>query len=238
MLTVQELRVVVYRGVVLDTIDDDGRKHDERGRFARKDGGVADAPVGGKDWRKVKPVLLKLSGWVGTRAKLREQAVNWYRSNLQGHAVANDDMGVQVQFSAEGRGVAFATSGNLRDGWRAEMVKALPDLVKRAVKIGDALPDDDRRNDTKRFHTLAAPLEIEGKVWVAKITVREALRDHPGKHHKFYDITALEIKDAPVLSGAVLPANGERPLHPTGTEASSQSVGERRAHDKGHDNGD
>jgi hypothetical protein len=181
---------------------------------------------------------LKLDGWAGARAKRRELAVNWYRSNLQGRALTNDDMGVQVQFSAEGRGVAFATSGNLRDGWRAEMVKALPDLVKSAVKTGDAPPEEDRKDDTRRFPTLAAPLEIEGKTWMAKITVREALRDHPGKHHKFYVITALEIKDAPVLSGAVLPADGGKPLHPTGTGASGRIVGARGAHDKGHGDGD
>jgi len=38
MLTEQEWRAVVYRGVALDTVDHNGREHDKRGLFAEQGG--------------------------------------------------------------------------------------------------------------------------------------------------------------------------------------------------------
>ena len=172
--------------------------------------------------RRIQPVRLDLQGWDGSRAQLRELASGWYSENLQGKSFPNDDMGVDVQFSSEGKGVAFNTSGNLREGWRAEMVKALPELVKRAVKVDENAPDARRTRDTKAFHTLVAPLSVNGKVLAAKITLREALMG-PDQRHKFYDIAALEIEDGSVLSGLKGSDQGQNPL-PTGTEPSRATV--------------
>ena len=173
----------------------------------------------------IEPVLLRLEGWSGSRAQLRDLACAWYGKNLQGRPFRNDDMGVHVQFSAEGKAVAFNTSGNLRSGWRAEMVRALPDLVKRAVKIDESGPDERRAHDTKAFHTLVAPLWVNGKMLAAKITLRESIHDFPGHHHKFYDLAALEMEkeNGPEMFGAVagVPAN---PLRPTGSEPLPASV--------------
>ncbi|MDR0273883.1 MAG: hypothetical protein LBI48_00765 [Burkholderiaceae bacterium] len=174
--------------------------------------------------RTIEPVSLSLQGWDGTRSQLRELATGWYSRELQGRSVHNDDMNVDVHFTSEGKNTAFATSGNLRDGWRSEMVRALPDLVKRAVKVGDSMPDKRRQNDTKAFHTLVAPLNVGDRLLSAKITLREALQDFPGKHHKFYDIAALEIDDGPGLSGAATSGNSADPLHPTGSRPSHISV--------------
>ena len=178
--------------------------------------------------KAIKPVLLHLEGWNGARAQLRALAVAWYSANLQGRSFPNDDMGVHVQFASEGKNVAFSTSGNLRDGWRAEMVRALPELIKRAVKVAQSLPDDRRIRDTRMFHTLVAPLSVSGKVFVEKITLRETRLDHPGNKHKFYDIAALEIKDSPVLSGLRGCDQSRNPL-PTGTGLSEISVSDLAA---------
>jgi len=173
----------------------------------------------------ISPVVLNVEGWSGGQAQLRELATNWYAANLQGKSFHNDDMNVDVGFSSEGKRAAFSTSGNLRMGWRAEMVKAMPELIKRAVKLGESSPDSRRVHDTKVFHTLVAPLSVNGKTLAAKITVREALLDPNGKPHKFYDIAALEIENGPVMSG-VAPDVSTGPVHPTGTEPSEISVAE------------
>ncbi|THJ36166.1 PLxRFG domain-containing protein [Lampropedia aestuarii] len=173
--------------------------------------------------RTLEPVKLALEGWDGSQKQLRELAGAWYNTNLQGKAFANDDMGVQIQFSSEGRNTAFATSGNLRDGWRTEIVKALPDLIKNAVKVQESAPDERKAHKTRMMHTLVAPLEVGGKVYAAKITVREALLDPNGIPHKFYDVTALQIENGPEMFG-VAPDVSTGPVHPTGSGPSGVSV--------------
>ena len=188
----------------------------------RKQGARTGAAANMVSERTVEPVVLTLHGWDGTRAQLRDLASTWYSTKLQGKTFPNDDMGVDVLFSSEGKGVAFNTSGNLRVGWRAEMVKALPELLKRAVKVWEKAPDSRRTEDTAAFHTLVAPLQVNGKTLAAKITLREALKG-PEPRHKFYDIAALEIEDGSVLSGLKGSNQGQSPL-PTGTEPSAVSV--------------
>lgn len=186
-------------------------------------GAKSDANMAGD--QAIEPVKLGLQGWEGSQKQLRELAGAWYNSNLQGESFLNDDMGVRVQFSSEGRNTAFATSGNLRAGWRAEMVKALPDLIKRAVKVSESLPDERKAHKTRMMHTLVAPLSIGGKTYAAKITLREALRDPNGTPHKFYDIAALEIENGPEMFG-VASSVATGPVHPTGSGPLAVSVSE------------
>jgi hypothetical protein len=133
-------------------------------------------------------------------------------------------MNVEVAFASEGRGVAFQTSGNTRTGWKAEMVKALPELAQRAVKVGETLPDARRVGDTRMFHTLVAPIEVNGRVYTAKITLRESLPKDPGIRHKFYDVAALEIDNGVAVSG--LPSESTERIHPTPTTPLPVSVGD------------
>ncbi|GHU15273.1 hypothetical protein AGMMS50225_28430 [Betaproteobacteria bacterium] len=173
--------------------------------------------------KMIEPVSLNLEGWNGSMTELRKLAKDWYSQNLQGKSFPNDDMGVDVGFGSEGKGTAFHTSGNTRTGWKAEMVKVLPGLVKRAVKIGEASPDERRTNDTRMFHTLVAPLAVNGRIVTAKITLREA-RNGPDPTHKFYDIAALEIENGPEVPG-LKGTRRESPL-PAPSEPLSVSVGQ------------
>lgn len=177
--------------------------------FARGDGvgGGVDAgdrrfSFAGKMDSAIEVVDLRLDGWAGNKEQLRALAQGWYSANLQGkEPVFNRDMGVSVVFTSEGKGTAFATSGNLRSGWKAEMVKALPQLVARAVKVAESAPDERRTRDTRMFHTLVAPLSVNGTIYSAKITLREALEQVASPAHKFYDIAALEIDNGPEVYG-------------------------------------
>jgi len=208
----------------------------ERGRGEVRRGSAPPAYSLSSGGRRIQPVALSLEGWDGSQAQLRALAGGWYGDNLQGKSFRNDDMGVDVQFSSEGKRTAFATSGNLRMGWRAEMVKALPDLVKRAVKVDESAPDARRAHDTKAFHTLVAPLAVNGQVLAAKITLRESLHDFPDKRHKFYDIAAVEIENGPEMSGAV-PDIAAGPLRPTGSEPSGVTVAQLAQSIKSRDSG-
>lgn len=117
-------------------------------------------------------------------------------------------------FTAEGKAVAFAPSGNTRAGWKAEMVRVLRTLVKRAVKVQQTVPTDHHADKTRAFHTLLAPLAVNGRVYTAKITLREALSDPNARPHKFYDIAALEMENGPEVSG-VASSLSQGPVQPT-----------------------
>jgi hypothetical protein len=176
--------------------------------------------------RTIEPVRLNLEGWNGSMTELKKLAMAEY-AKLQGKSFHNDDMNVDVAFTSEGKGVAFQTSGNTRAGWRAEMVRVLPKLVRRAVKIGEAKPDARRAGDTRMFHTLVAPLAVNNRVYSAKITLRESLPKDVGVRHKFYDIAALEIGNDVAVSG--LPSENTERIHPTPTTPSPVSVGDLAA---------
>jgi hypothetical protein len=177
----------------------------------------------------IAPVRLTLEGWTGSVTELKNLAMAEY-AKLQGQRFRNNDMNVEVLFNAEGGREAFRTSGNARTGWKAEMVKVLPELVQRAVKVGETLPDARRTRDTRMFHTLVAPLAVNGRVYTTKITLREALPKDTGTRHKFYDITTLEIDNGPNVPGTQREPHGLRgnqnsPL-PAPSEPSPVSVGD------------
>jgi hypothetical protein len=174
------------------------------------------------DWERlaktIEPVTLVLEGWTGSKEDLRLLAQGWYSKNLQGKPpTINEDMGVPVMFTSEGKSTAFATSGNLRTGWKSEMVRALPELVQRAIKVQEVAPDERRLRDTRMFHTLVAPLSVAGKTYSAKITIREALERVASAPHKFYDIAALEINNGPEVYGLKDSEQVQNPL-PTPSE--------------------
>jgi hypothetical protein len=141
------------------------------------------------DWvhlaKHIQPVVLHLQGWSGSKHELGMLARNFYSDELQGKTAHNEEMNAEILFSSEGKGTAFATSGNIRAAWKSEMVKALRPLIERAAKVTENEPDARRKHDTKAFHTLVSPLSVNGKVYSAKITVRESLMSPDGKHHKF-----------------------------------------------------
>ncbi|MDR3352267.1 MAG: hypothetical protein LBO00_04500 [Zoogloeaceae bacterium] len=157
----------------------------------------------------IAPVRLNLEGWTGSVTELKNLAMAEY-AKLQGRRFHNNDMNVEVLFNAEGGREAFRTSGNARTGWKAEMVKVLPELVRRAVKIDENLPDARRTKDTRMFYTLVAPLAVNGRVYTTKITLREALPKDTGTRHKFYDIAALGIENGPDVPGTKREPHGLR----------------------------
>lgn len=121
-------------------------------------------------------------------------------------------MKVDVKFSSEGKGEAYGTSKNSRSSVRAEMVKALKSLVQNAVKISYALPDERRTKDTVKFHTLVAPLIVNGELNAVKVTLREALNVPDGMPHKFNYVTSIEIGSDALIYGLKDDGINQNPL--------------------------
>ena len=171
------------------------------------------------------PVNLRLEGWSGSASELSALARDVYSRELQGTTVHNGSLAADVAFSSEGKGEAFGARGKLRSPVRAEMVKVLRELVGNAVKVAESAPAKGRAADSKAFHTLVAPLLVNGQMHAVRVTVREALQVPQGQaSHKFYDVTSVQMERSPGVHGFDDAAsNASRPAP---SEASGISVSE------------
>lgn len=105
----------------------------------------------------------------------------------------------RVRFAAEGRGEAFS---GIKQPIDAQVVQALSRLVRRAIWIHQEEPDLRRQRNTRAFHTLVAPLQAHGALYVVKLTLREALTGPDGvSPFKFYDVAILKEKIGPIGHG-------------------------------------
>lgn len=168
---------------------------------------------------RIEPVNMRLEGWHGSASELSAMAREVYSHELQGEHVDNASLGHPIVFSSEGKGEAFGARGKMRNPVRAELSRVLREIVRRAVKVDDAPPDVRRAHDTRLFHTLVAPLNVDGHMHAVKVTVREALRSPNSPRHKFYDVTAIEIKRSPDVHGL----DGD-PSHPAPVEAPTPTI--------------
>ncbi|MFT3960958.1 LPD7 domain-containing protein [Propionivibrio sp.] len=174
------------------------------------------------DWEggnaRIQPVTLDLAGWSGSASELSALAREVYTKELQGTTIDNASLGAPVAFSAEGKGEAFGARGKLRNPARAELVRVLREVVGGAVAVAQEAPKKGREVDTRAFHTLVAPLSVNGQTHAVKVTVREALKVPPGDAaHKFYDVTSIQINRSPDVHGL---DGTEAPAHPAPVEAS------------------
>lgn len=174
------------------------------------------------DWEggnaHIRPVTLDLAGWSGSASELSALAREVYTKELQGSTIDNASLGAPVAFSAEGKGEAFGARGKLRNPARAELVRMLREVVGGAVAVAQEAPKKGREVDTRAFHTLVAPLSVNGQTHAVKVTVREALKVPPGDAaHKFYDVTSIQINRSPDVHGL---DGTEAPAHPAPVEAS------------------
>jgi hypothetical protein len=122
MLTMPQLRAVVYRGAVLDTIDKNGRLHDELGRFATKNdmGALADEAVKSGASNKT----LKIAK-VGAR-EVRE-AKEKAGLDIDGYTHTADLYAVRHAINQHGDKAKEAKRGQIAIG--RDDIAALPDAI-------------------------------------------------------------------------------------------------------------
>ena len=103
------------------------------------------------------------------------------------------------------RGLSHATS---------QAVSGLTDLVKYAVRAETHDDVKHHNTDVQAVHRLYAPVEIDGKLYRAKLTVKDYLfLDGSGKRQNLHAIEAAEIEDAPM--GIVPPNQNDQAAQPT-----------------------
>ncbi|MBF0488840.1 MAG: hypothetical protein HQK98_11845, partial [Nitrospirae bacterium] len=119
--------------------------------------------------------------------KARDEAEDWAKENLQRKTFVNEDSGWGIDIAS--KGIKKIRSGDrLTPLDHLEAVRAIPDLIKNAV-LAETRPDRDNNPDIKNIHIFYAPLEIDGKLYRAKLTVMESANSK-----KFYDHSLTELE--------------------------------------------
>lgn len=117
---------------------------------------------------------------------LRLAARDWARANLQGREFQNGPTGDVIQVA--NTGVEKITSG-ARSQEHFQSVTAIPDLLQNAIRTETHRDLKGNRPDIVAVHRYVAPLDLEGKIFRAKLTVFET---KDGR--KLYDHSLTEIE--------------------------------------------
>ncbi|MBF0488406.1 MAG: hypothetical protein HQK98_09620, partial [Nitrospirae bacterium] len=119
--------------------------------------------------------------------KARIDAKKWAKENLRDKSPINKDTGWKIDISGKGIDESLSKARTSHSD-QIEAIRAIPELLENAV-LAETHPDKKGGADIKNIHRFYAPLEIDGKLYRAKLTVRETA---DGK--KFYDHSLTEIE--------------------------------------------
>lgn len=200
MLTMREWRALVYCGAVLDTIDDDGRKHDERGRFARKDGGAV-ASKGSIDKAAVMP--RKAFSLREARAAAKDFQGRPLTNRKMTATVSRNSLDKMLSQSAVGKSTSVAD--------HALAVANLDHLFENAT-YGWSKPDRDSNPNIKAVHRLFAPMDTSSGTKIVKLTVKEVAQGD--RQNKIYTVESIDINEkspASIWVGEIAAADGIDP---------------------------
>ncbi|MBF0517610.1 MAG: hypothetical protein HQK97_10950, partial [Nitrospirae bacterium] len=119
--------------------------------------------------------------------KARIDAKKWAKENIQGKSPINKDTGWKIDIT--GNGIDKALSGERQAPIdHIEAVRAIPELIENSV-LAETRPDRNNDPHIKNIHIFYAPLEMGGKLYRAKLTIKER---NDGK--RFYDHSLIEME--------------------------------------------
>ncbi|MBF0555866.1 MAG: hypothetical protein HQK96_15175 [Nitrospirae bacterium] len=134
----------------------------------------------------VKIARLEGSLFGDTLWKARTAAFDWAQKELQGKDFRNNDTGWDIRISRSGLNKGIVGSDNIK---QIEAVRVLPELLQNAVKT-ESRPD--RAGDSAlTIHRFYAPLELDGELYLTKITVKDSSF---GQRYYNHELTGLEIE--------------------------------------------
>jgi|GEM_PF-974172 len=176
MLTVQEWRAVVYRGkIVFDTTDENGRLHDDLGRFAKQSS-------------------LDVIAKVPRRAVDFGQARQSARA-FQGRVLTNTSSGIQASVSRNSLDKMLSQSAVSKSTSAADHALAVANIdhLYPHARYGWSKVDRDKDSNIRAVHRLFAPMDTSSGTRIVKLTVKESARKDQGS--KIYTVEALEIEN-------------------------------------------
>lgn len=128
-------------------------------------------------------VKLNDPGETQERAPLRQRLVE----KFFGKTAVNEDTGYAVKIEREG--INKALGDNPNDRFSRAALKQIDEVIRHATwdkAINDRKDTTKKRDHIMAFHTLYAPVELDGEVRVVRLTVKEIANEAGKTGHEFY----------------------------------------------------
>lgn len=153
-------------------------------------------------------------------AVIRDRAHEFAKGNLVNTTVRNAPTGWDVTITQNA--INHATFAGNPGDWHAGVssLSKLPELIRDGqyhsteATRGSLL----KRRDVPLHHTLRAPFTVDGRPYVAELTLREYIAE-PANDKKLFHVNAIKIEPAdPASSGLPPSTTGASAAEPTGSE--------------------
>lgn len=113
----------------------------------------------------------------------------------------NDDAGWSISVGALGRNDTYSHSGSAKIS--VKMLSEIKDIIKNAILLDTEVSIKDsskKHNETIFMHKLYSPVEYNGNLYIAKVSVEEYGIRSPGK--RFYNLRGIKIEPADGIPNA------------------------------------
>ena len=105
-----------------------------------------------------------------SKAEMRKYILDYYKKNLKGIEVINDDTGITIHFSmTSGRKTAMGEAMYQR---KAEIIRILPELIKYALYNNFGYPKETDSQDIIGYLNFKGRCKIDGKTLNVRIAVQ------------------------------------------------------------------
>ena len=165
---------------------------------------------------EVKVVRVPRHSFTGTGKDALRSAERWAKDNITGMHTATNSDGIEFDYNISGKSIekyvsasSIAKSENL--GVHLSVLKTLPNVIANSIEVeehADYAKDKSSKRSVENevnaqslMHRFYGAVNIDGKLYRVKTTIREYADTNRNANAHNYELTKIELLDAPSVGG-------------------------------------
>ena len=165
---------------------------------------------------EVKVVDVPRHSFTGTGKDALRSAERWAKDNITGMHTATNSDGIEFDYNISGKSIekyvsasSIAKSENL--GVHLSVLKTLPNVIANSIEVeehADYAKDKSSKRSAENevnaqslMHRFYGAVNIDGKLYRVKTTIREYADTNRNANAHNYELTKIELLDAPSVGG-------------------------------------
>ena len=165
---------------------------------------------------EVKVVDVPRHSFTGTGKDALRSAERWAKDNITGMHTATNSDGIEFDYNISGKSIekyvsasSIAKSENL--GVHLSVLKTLPNVIANSIEVeehADYAKDKSSKRSVENevnaqslMHRFYGAVNIDGKLYRVKTTIREYADTNRNANAHNYELTKIELLDAPSVGG-------------------------------------
>jgi len=165
---------------------------------------------------EVKVVDVPRHSFTGTGKDALRSAERWAKDNITGMHTATNSDGIEFDYNISGKSIekyvsasSIAKSENL--GVHLSVLKTLPNVIANSIEVeehADYAKDKSSKQSVENevnaqslMHRFYGAVNIDGKLYRVKTTIREYADTNRNANAHNYELTKIELLDAPSVGG-------------------------------------